>query len=45
MSVYVKEKPEYLKKSLESMEAQTKAPSEIVLIEDGPLTPELYSGW
>lgn len=42
MSVYVKEKPEYLEKSLESMAAQTVLPSEIVLIEDGPLTPELY---
>lgn len=43
MSVYVKEKPEYLKKSLESMAAQTVKPKEIVLVEDGPLTQELYS--
>ena len=43
MSVYHKEHPEYLKASLESMLSQTLLPAEIVMVEDGPLTPELYS--
>lgn len=43
MSVYVKEKPEYLEKSLLSIINQTLSPDEIVLIEDGPLTEELYA--
>lgn len=43
MSVYVKEKPEYLVESLDSMIAQTVMPDEIVLVEDGKLTDELYS--
>jgi len=43
MSVYIKEKPEYLKKSLDSMLCQTVMPSQIVLVEDGELTDELYS--
>ena len=43
MSVYIKEKPEYLKKSLDSMLCQTVMPSQIVLVEDGKLTDELYS--
>lgn len=42
MSVYIKEKPEYLRAALDSMVDQTAAPDEIVLIEDGPLTDELY---
>ncbi len=42
MSVYYKEKPEYLKLSIESMINQTVSPSEIVLVEDGPLTDGLY---
>lgn len=41
MSVYKKEKPEYLAEALESILGQTLAPDEIVLIEDGPLTAEL----
>ena len=41
MSVYAKEKTEYLRISLDSMLAQTVRPSEIVLVEDGPLTKEL----
>ena len=41
MSVYAKEKPEYLRISLDSMLAQTVRPSEIVLVEDGPLTKDL----
>lgn len=43
LSVYYKEKSEYLKKSIESIYfGQTLKPNEIILIEDGPLTKELY---
>lgn len=42
MSVYYKEKKEYFKESIESILAQTLKPTEIVLVEDGPLTKELY---
>lgn len=41
MSVYRKEKPEYLKTSMESIAVQSIAPSDFVLVCDGPLTPEL----
>ncbi|MDQ0254463.1 glycosyltransferase involved in cell wall biosynthesis [Evansella vedderi] len=41
MSVYHKEKPEYLKDSIISMSNQTIPPDEIVLVKDGPLTKEL----
>lgn len=41
MSVYYKEKPEYLREALHSMLSQTVPPSEILLVQDGPLTPEL----
>lgn len=41
MSVYYKEKPEYLKISIESMMNQTIPTNDFVLICDGPLTPEL----
>lgn len=41
MSVYKKEKPEYLKLSIKSMLNQTMAPSEFVLVEDGPLPDDL----
>ena len=43
MSLYKKEKPEYLCLALDSMINQTVQPDEIVLVEDGPLTPELYA--
>lgn len=43
MSLYKKEKPEYLRLALDSMLNQTVVPDEIVLVEDGPLTDELYS--
>ena len=44
MSVYHSEKSLYLDKALESVyDGQTVKPSQIVLIEDGPLTPELYT--
>lgn len=41
MSVYYKEKPEYLKLALDSVLNQTFPATEIVLIKDGPLTKEL----
>jgi glycosyltransferase involved in cell wall biosynthesis len=42
LSVYKKEKPEYLKRALESIYTeQTLKPTEIVLVEDGKLTDEL----
>lgn len=42
LSVYYKEKAEYLKEALESVLNQTRKPDEIVIVEDGPLTEELY---
>ena len=43
LSVYYKEKPEFLEKSIESIYfEQTLKPNEIILVEDGPLTEELY---
>lgn len=42
MSVYINEKPEYLKQAVYSMLNQSVAPSEIVIVEDGELTKELY---
>lgn len=44
LSVYAKENPVYLEQALESVLCQTCMPNEIVLIEDGPLTSELYRG-
>ncbi len=41
MSVYIKEKPEYLRESILSVLNQTALPDEIVLVKDGPLTIEL----
>lgn len=43
MSLYRKEKPEYLKLALDSMINQSISADEIVVVEDGPLTDELYS--
>lgn len=43
MSLYKKEHPEYLRLALDSMIDQTVKPDEIVLVEDGPLTDELYA--
>lgn len=43
MSLYIKEKPEYLKKAVDSMLNQTVKPDEIVIVEDGPLTDALYA--
>lgn len=42
MSLYKKEHPEFFKEALDSMINQTVKPDEIVLVEDGPLTNELY---
>ena len=42
LSVYKKERPEYLKQALESIwTSQTLKPDQIVLVEDGPLPKEL----
>ncbi len=42
LSVYIKENPEYLKLALLSIwDNQSLKPSEIVIVKDGPLTPEL----
>ena len=43
MSLYVKEKPEYLRPAIDSMLNQTVKPEEIVIVEDGPLNDELYA--
>ena len=43
LSVYKKEKAEHLEKALHSITVgQTICPAQIVLVEDGPLTEELY---
>lgn len=41
MSVYHKENPDFLRLSLESVWNQTLRPDQIVLVKDGPLTPQL----
>lgn len=43
MSVYHKEKPEYLKQAIESIQAQTLSTNDFVLVCDGPLTVPLDS--
>jgi len=43
LSVYYKERPEYLKLSVQSIFNQTLKPNEVILVEDGPLTKELLS--
>jgi glycosyltransferase involved in cell wall biosynthesis len=42
MSVYEKEKPEFLQSALSSLVTKSNFPSEIILVEDGPLTRGLY---
>ena len=42
LSIYYKEKPEYFRECMESIYSQTVLPDEIVLVEDGRLTEELY---
>ena len=41
MSVYYKEKPDYLRQSMQSIYRQTVLTDDFVLVCDGPLTPEL----
>ena len=41
MSVYIKEKPEYLKRSIESILGQTICTDDFVIGKDGPITEEL----
>lgn len=41
MSLYAKERPQYLRESLDSVFNQTLKPTEVILVEDGPLTDEL----
>lgn len=43
ISVYSKEHPQYLAEALDSIYQQTAPPDEVILVEDGPLTPELYA--
>lgn len=44
MSTYIKEKPHYLDEALDSIWSnQTRKPDQIVLVEDGLLTKELYA--
>jgi glycosyltransferase involved in cell wall biosynthesis len=49
MSIYYKEKPEYFDRAMKSIwDEQSVKPSEIVLVQDGPLNDELYesiSNW
>lgn len=42
LSLYYKEKSDYLRQSLDSIFNQTLKPAEVILVEDGPLTKELY---
>lgn len=42
ISVYYKEKPEHLKDAVNSIFNQTLPPNEVILVEDGKLTDELY---
>ncbi len=43
LSVYEKEKPHYLVTALESLVSQTLPPDEVVLVYDGPITPDLHA--
>lgn len=43
MSLYIKEKPEYLTLCMESILAQTVLPSQIVIVLDGPITSQLQA--
>lgn len=42
ISLYDKEFPEYLRMSLDSVFSQTLRPTEVIIVEDGPLTDSLY---
>lgn len=41
MSLYIKEKPEYLKMAIDSILVQTLLPNEIVIVKDGRITKDL----
>lgn len=41
MSLYIKEKPEYLRECMDSILSQTIMPDQIVIVKDGPITDEL----
>lgn len=43
ISLYKKEDPTFLRQAVDSMLTQTVKPDEIVIVEDGPLTEELYA--
>lgn len=43
MSLYIKENPEHLKLSIQSMLDQTVKPDEIVIVKDGPITNDLQN--
>lgn len=43
MSLYFKEKSFYLRESLRSVFEQSLPPDEVILVEDGPLTDDLYA--
>ena len=43
MSLYIKEKPQYVEECFQSLLRQTVKADEWVVVEDGPLTPELYA--
>ena len=42
MSLYIKEKTEYARECFESLLRQTVPAAEWVIVEDGPLTKEMY---
>ena len=43
MSIYIKEKPKYFHRAMQSIwDDQNIKPDEIILVQDGPLTEELY---
>ena len=43
MSLYIKEKPEYVRECFESLLNQTITADEWVIVEDGPLSREMYT--
>ena len=43
LSVYYRESPIYFAQSLKSIFSQTRLPSEVILVQDGPLTRDLDS--
>ena len=43
MSIYIKEKPEFVRECFESLLNQSAPASEWVIVEDGPLTDKLYA--